>query len=234
MSSSFAADFVTFARANARTEPQGQSHSETNHVEYRLPVPTMRAFVKNWLTTHPPLSQAEWLHTLDTLYNGDSLEERSAAGMLLKHHKAHRQQLALDHFERWLARLHGWKEVDSTCQTVFAPAEIFSRWAEWDAFLRRLAASPDINQQRASLVLLVDVVRSSDDSRGITLALALIEKLHHERDKRASKAISWVLREAVKRHRSAVERYLEAHQTHLPNAIVREVRTKLKTGKKRV
>ncbi|MFN8372545.1 MAG: DNA alkylation repair protein [Anaerolineae bacterium] len=234
MVSSFAADFNTFVRSGAKTEHEGQSHSETDHVEYRISVPKMRAFVKNWLATHPQLSQAEWLFTLDTLYAGDSLEERSAAGMLLKHHKAYRQQLSLEHVEQWLAQLHGWKEVDANCQTVFSPAEMFKRWAEWETFLRRLAASPDLNQQRASLVLLVDVVRSSDDARGIKLAVDLMESLHHERDKRISKAVSWVLREAVKRHRGAVEQYLAAHQPHLPNATVREVQTKLKTGKKRV
>lgn len=233
MGTSFATDFNTFIRAATKTSPQGQSHSETDHVEYRIPVPSMRAFVQNWLATHDPLSQAEWLHTLDALYSGESLEERSAAGMLLKRHKAHRQQLALGHLEQWLAQLHGWKEVDATCQTVFTPGEMFSRWAEWEAFLRRLAASPDINRQRASLVLLVDVVRSSDDLRGVTLAVDLIQQLQDERDKRLSKAVSWVLREAVKRHRDAVERYLAAYQTHLPNATLREVQTKLKIGKKR-
>jgi 3-methyladenine DNA glycosylase AlkD len=233
MDADFVADFHAFVHSIAKVDQQGQSHSETDHLEYRIPIPTLRTFVKNWLTSHPPLSEAEWLHTLDRLYNGESLEERMAAGMLLSLHKAYRRQLALDHFEQWLAQLHGWKEVDGTCQTVFTPAEIFSRWNEWEAFLRGLAASPNLNQQRASLVLLVDVVRSSDDSRGMDLAVSLMQNLQHERDKRISKAVSWLLREAVKRHRGTVEAYLSQNQAHLPGAVIREVQTKLKIGKKR-
>ncbi len=234
MTTAFVTDFHIFIRAHARTDFQGQSHSETDHVEYFIAVPAMRAFVKEWLTAHGLMPQSEWLETLDSLYSSDSLEERMVGGMLLAQHKAHRQALALDHFEQWLGQLHGWKEVDSTCQTVFTPAEMFRRWDEWELFLRRLAASDDLNQQRASLVLLVDVVRSSDDGRGIGLAMALMARLVHERDKRVSKAVSWVLREAVKHHRGAVERFLAEHETHLPNTTLREVRTKLNTGKKRV
>lgn len=233
MSTPFASDFLTFARSSNRATRDGQSHSETDHLEYRIPVPAMRAFVKTWLAEHDPLTEAEWLDTLDTLYTGESLEERAVAGMLLKAHKAHRKSLALPRLEQWLAQLHGWKEVDGTCQTVFTPAEMFSRWAEWEPFLRRLSVSPDVNQQRASLVFLVDVVRSSADPRGISLAIELVQALQGERDKRISKAISWVLREAVKRHRASVERYLEANQAQLPNATVKEVSTMLESGKKR-
>jgi 3-methyladenine DNA glycosylase AlkD len=233
MPNPFVTDFLAFARANVKTGPQPKSHSETDHLEYRLSVPAMRQFVKAWLAAHGPLDQAAWLRTLEALYTGDSMEERMAAGMLLSQHKAHRKALALDRLEGWLGQLHGWKEVDSNCQTVFTPAELYARWAEWEPFLRRLAASPDVNRQRASLVLLVDVVRSSSDPRGMALAADLMTALQGEPDKRLSKAISWVLREAVKRHRPAVEAYLAANRAHLPAATLRDVQTKLATGKKR-
>jgi 3-methyladenine DNA glycosylase AlkD len=234
MTTDFASDFVAFVRAHARAIPPAQSHSETDHVEYFIPVPTMRAFVHDWLAAHPPLLESDWLHTLDTLYHGESLEERMAAGMLLSRHKAHRQRLALARLETWLAQLHGWKEVDTTCQPVFTPAEMFKRWNEWEPFLRQLAARTDVNMRRASLVLLVAVVRSSDDARGIALALTLIQALQHERDKRISKAVSWVLREAVKRHRSHIERYVQDNAPYLPKSSLRDVQTKLDTGKKRI
>jgi 3-methyladenine DNA glycosylase AlkD len=231
----FATDFQAFVQATTRgILPAEVSHSESQHVDYGIPVPVMREHVKNWLAQHEPLSESEWQATLDSLYSGDSVEACSAAGMLLSRHKKYRQRLALDTLEQWLAQLTGWKEVDANCQTVFTPAEMFARWGEWEPFLRHLAASPNVNQQRASLVLLVDVVRSSDDPRGMTLALDLMQRLQAEKDKRITKAISWVLREAVKRHRTAVEQYLAANQAHLPNATVREVQTKLTTGKKRV
>jgi len=90
-----------------------------------------------------------------------------------------------------------------------------------------------VNQRRASLVLLVDVVRSSPDPRGMAVAVDLMAQMQDETDKRITKAISWVLREAVKRHRVAVEQYLAVHQSTLPAVTRREVQTKLSTGKKR-
>lgn len=233
MSNAFVTDFLAFAQANAKTGPQPKSHSETDHIEYRIPVPVMRDFVRDWLANHGTLSEADWLQTLDTLYHGASLEERQAAGMLLARHKAHRQRLPLQQLEGWLSQLHGWKEVDANCQTVFTPAEMYVRWDEWEPFLRRLGASPDVNQRRASLVLLVDVVRSSPDPRGMAVAVDLMAQMQDETDKRITKAISWVLREAVKRHRVAVEQYLAVHQSTLPAVTRREVQTKLSTGKKR-
>jgi 3-methyladenine DNA glycosylase AlkD len=234
MTNTFPTDFLRFVQSSATSGPQPKSHSETDHVEYRTPVPAMRQFVNEWLAAHGKLSLTEWTQALEALYTGDSMEERMAAGMLLSHHKQHRQGLALDQLAGWLKQLHGWKEVDSNCQTVFTPAEMFARWGEWEPFLRRLAASPDLNLQRASLVLLVDVVRSSPDPRGMALAVDLMQQVQGERDKRISKAISWVLREAVKRHRPVVEAYLAANQAALPGATLREVQTKLATGKKRV
>jgi hypothetical protein len=42
-----------------------------------------------------------------------------------------------------------------------------------------------------------------------------------------------VLREAVKRHRAVVEQHLATHHAHLPASTVRDVQSKLLTGKKR-
>jgi 3-methyladenine DNA glycosylase AlkD len=226
----FLKDLQQFLTSNAR---YGESHSETDHLEYRISVPSMRNFVAQWLASHESIALEDWLLLLDALYHGESLEERQIAGMLLERHKAHRQALSLERLKQWLEQLHGWKEVDGTCQTVFTPQEIFKRWQDWETFLRDLAHADNINLQRASLVLLVDVVRSSADVRGITLALELVQHLHTESDKRISKAVSWILREAVKLHRSAIQAYLDLHRTKLPNATVKELESKLNTGKKR-
>jgi hypothetical protein len=44
--------------------------------------------------------------------------------------------------------------------------------------------------------------------------------------------VSWVLRNLIAQHRDAVVRYLEANRAVLPAISVREVSTKLSTGRK--
>jgi 3-methyladenine DNA glycosylase AlkD len=78
---------------------------------------------------------------------------------------------------------------------------------------------------------LVLPVRESDP-RPFTQAVANIAHLAPERDILISKAVSWVLREAVKHHRAGVEAVLDRYGDVLPKATVKEVRTKLETGKK--
>ncbi len=46
------------------------------------------------------------------------------------------------------------------------------------------------------------------------------------------KAISWALRSIIQHDRDKVEQFLEKHSSKLHNSIVREVKTKLKTGLK--
>jgi hypothetical protein len=44
--------------------------------------------------------------------------------------------------------------------------------------------------------------------------------------------VSWLLRNMIAQHRDAVVRYLEANRAALPAIAVREVSTKLNTGRK--
>jgi hypothetical protein len=44
--------------------------------------------------------------------------------------------------------------------------------------------------------------------------------------------VSWLLRESIKQHREAIKQYLDANRAVLPAFVVREVATKLETGKK--
>lgn len=76
-------------------------------------------------------------------------------------------------------------------------------------------------------------LRESSDIRLITLALQNVDQLKTERDTLIRKAVSWVLREGVKRHADAIRAYLDTHQDALGKTTAREVRGKLETGKKK-
>ena len=132
----------------------------------------------------------------------------------------------------WLAQLEGWAEVDSTCQSVFTAKDLLADWASWQALLESLALDDNINKQRAALVLLTAPITQSSDPRILELSLRLINQLKGEKDKRITKAVSWLLRKGIKQHRLAIADYLDANADALPAIAVRETRKKLLTGKK--
>ena len=81
-------------------------------------------------------------------------------------------------------------------------------------------------------MLLTAPISQSDDTRILELSLQLIGRLSGDRDKRITKAISWLLRKGIKQHRDAIAAYLKANADVLPAIAVRETRRKLLTGKK--
>ncbi len=225
--------FLALMSSGEESAQASAAYTGSPRVHHNIGAPALHDFVADYIASHKhELTPDVAVALLEELYAGESVEEPIIAGLLLAKLPKVRAALPLGVFGRWLDRLHGWVEVDSTCQSTFAPKDIYARWDEWAAFLRGLNASLNINQRRASLVLLIRTVRESDDPRGMALALELIDTLKGERDKLITKAVSWVLREAAKRHSAAVAAYLDAHAGELPAHVVREVRKKLETGKK--
>jgi 3-methyladenine DNA glycosylase AlkD len=223
-------EIAAFLNLSADTEPSlqaTQGYTGSPRIHLGVGANGLRDFLSDFIAAH----KSELM--LDALYAGQTVEEPILAGMLLAKLPAVRTGLPFDVFERWLGQLQGWVEVDSTCQSAFGPKDLYARWEDWSALLRKLNADPNINKRRASLVLLIRTVRESADPRGLALALELVGNRKAERDKLITKAVSWVLRESVKRHASEIAAYLDGHGSELAPHIVREVRKKLETGKKR-
>ena len=191
-----------------------------------------RRILLDFHAAHKDLAFADWLALIDSLYRGESYEERCAPQTLLLKYPRYRRRLPLPQLDRWLGCLDGWAEVDSTCQTVFTDKDLLADWQGWSELLALLAADANINKRRAALVLLTAPISQSDDARILDLSLRLIDRLKGDRDKRVTKAISWLLRKGVKQHRDAIAAYLEANADVLPAIAVRETRKKLLTGKK--
>jgi 3-methyladenine DNA glycosylase AlkD len=135
-------------------------------------------------------------------------------------------------FVRWLDHLEGWAEVDTYCAGKYSAKEIPSQFQVWRPFIRDLALSRNINKRRASLVLLCAPLRHSDNPALARLAFANIKRLGGEKSVLITKAISWVLRSMVKRHRESLEEFTRVNRDSLPSIAVRETETKLRTGRK--
>ncbi len=233
---SHANEILDLIKSHAGPEAVSRAHAGytgSQRVSYGLSTPDRRRIVKAWIKAHrAALTYDAWLVTIDDLYHGTSLDEWSAGSALLDAFPRYRRELPLNRLASWLEGAHGWAEIDSVCQSVFTGQDVLTDWPTWEAFLRQLVADEHISKRRASIVLLIKPLRDSDDPRLLALALENVAVLPAERHKLITKAVSWVLRAAIKHHRAAVERYLDANREALPAVAVREVSNKLRTGKK--
>ena len=211
---------------------QRPEHLGTDRTMYGLRNAKRREIIQDWINANKDVSYEDWLALIDGLYHGESYEERCAPQTLLLKFPAYRRQLPLSQLDQWLGLLEGWAEVDSTCQSVFTANDILEKWGEWQALLEQLSYDDNIHKRRASLVLLTTPVTNSPDERLFEQSIQTIETLKHENHKLITKAISWLLRKAIKQHRSQIETYLEEHAESLPAIAVRETQKKLETGKK--
>jgi len=192
----------------------------------------LRQIAREVVRANPEWSDDEWYALLDRLYAGSWYEHRAMGGILLGRLAPLRKRVELARLRNWLTGLHGWAEVDNTCQSSFTEVEILARWDEWAPFLAEINGAEPVSLRRASMVLLVSALRSTADQRLSDRALANVTARSHEKDGMITKAISWVLRSLALSQPEIVRCYLDEHAGQLPAAAVRETRVKLETGRK--
>ena len=225
-----------------------EQYSGSQRASYGIRVPPLKGAVRGWLREHRQLTRGQWLATLDALYGlGEKveeevvIEERLLAGLLLSRGNRLRRKVGfpLERLAAWLGQLEGWVEVDTTCQATFSLAELMAQWENWERLLRQQAAAPDINRQRAALVLPIGALRETPaEPRLLPLALELTREVNakasvqSQRDKRVVKALSWILRESCKHYAPQITEFLAQEGEGLPASVRRETRIKLETGVK--
>ncbi len=209
-----------------------QRYIGSNKACYAIGAKAERQIVKTWVSTHPKLTSSDYLELLESLYRGESVNEISIAGGLLKALPDVRKIVEPERVDGWLDNLRGWGEVDSLCQSKFSANEVLTNWTAWKRLLDKLASDGNINKKRASLVLLTKPVRDSADKRLATQAFSNIEKLKYHREILVTKAVSWLLRDLTKHHKQKVQEYLNRNEESLPKIAIRETKTKILTGKK--
>lgn len=127
--------------------------------------------------------------------------------------------------------MDNWATVDAFSVTVSGPAWRLGRLDDDDVLA--WATSEDRWWRRAALVSTVALNKKSRGGSGDPgRTLAVCEALAEDRDPMVAKALSWALRELVAHDRSGVEAFLDRHGEALPALVRREVRNKLRTGRK--
>lgn len=156
---------------------------------------------------------------------------RFVGSELLARHPNARSGLDAKSIERLGRGIDSWGAVDVFACYVAGPA-----WRDGripDARIHSWARSPDRWWRRAALVSTVPLnVKSQGGSGDTSRTLSLCARLLGDRDDMVVKAMSWALRELAKRDPAAVRRFLTKHEAALAARVLREVRNKLRTGRK--
>lgn len=133
--------------------------------------------------------------------------------------------------ERLGRGLSDWASVDTFGCYLAGPA-----WREGLLPTRRVHAwlrSPDRWQRRLALVCTVALNVPARGGRGdAKRTLEVCRRAVADRDDMVVKAMSWALRSLVAWEREGVEGFLAEHEAQLAPRVSREVRTKLRTGRK--
>jgi len=206
-----------------------QKYLGTTKTLYQLNTAPKVKLIKTYLKS-AKFTYADFKDLLLSLSLGSSFEELSAMGIILGNYPDFRQQLPTAVVDKLFDHVEGWAETDITCS--FSPEDLLANWPDWQKLLTDFNSDKNIHKRRASLVLLTLPLRDSPDNRFYKLALKNIDKLKSEKDILITKAISWVLRSMIKYHPDIVKDYLQKNTNTLPKIAVREVSTKLLTGKK--
>jgi len=197
---------------------------------YGLRVPQLRGIVRDWGRDHQQIARDELVALVDSLWNGESREERMLFTYLLEHYKHLVPDLTRADFERWRRGLDNWEMTDGL-------GWVLALWllAEPDTrldYLRELITDEDVWSRRLALVATTPINRGHTGFTIPDLTLELVDRVKDERHPMITKAVSWALREMTKSHRDRVAAYLEENREVLARHVVREVSNKLRTGLK--
>ena len=198
---------------------------------YGLRVPQLRDIARAWGRAHQQVARDDLVALVDSLWNGESREERMLFTYLLEHYKHLVPDLTRADFERWRRGLDNWEVADGL-------GWVLALWLLGDPdtrldYLGELIADEDVWSRRLALVATTPINRGHTGFTIPDLTLELVDRVKEERHPMITKAVSWALREMTKTHPDQVAAYLEENRQVLAAHVVREVNNKLRTGLKR-
>ncbi len=156
---------------------------------------------------------------------------RLIAYEIVKHHPAAAAVITATEVERLGEGISDWGAVDCFACYICGPAWRTGRIS--DSRIHRWARSKDRWWRRAALVSTVPLnVRAQGGSGDAGRTLAVCSLLVDDHEETIVKAMSWALRALAVRVPKAVEAFLDEHDGSLAALVKREVRNKLRTGRK--
>ena len=123
------------------------------------------------------------------------------------------RQACVDFYLSHTARINNWDLVDLSCY------KLLGVWLEDKdrQVLYRLVDSDNLWEQRIAMVTCIHFVHQNDFKD----CLALADRLLHHRHDLIHKAVGWLLREAGKKDRDVLIRFLETRYREMPRTMLR-------------
>lgn len=191
--------------------------------------PDNRRLAREWRKTHRETDPESVLALVESLWNAESRDERMVGLEILHLHLGIVRDLGRDRFDRWRAGIDNWAVCDFVATRILGP------WVEADPgdrldYLEQLVGEPHLYSRRLGLVASVHLNRDGTTFGNWTLAQ--VDRLVDERDPMITKAVSWSLRQMTRHQPENVEAYIERRGERIAANARREVRNKLRTGRK--
>lgn len=193
--------------------------------------PRMRTVLRQLLQDLRGKPPEEVLRLVGLLRDQGTHEARQIAFEMLDRRKDARSLLTAQEVRRLGGGNDNWASVDAFGGYVAGPLWREGRVADEEVL--SWARDTDLWWRRTALVATVALnMKSRGGSGDPRRTLLVCRGLVQDREPMVAKALSWALRALVGVDRQAVAEFLKEHDDVLPALVKREVRSKLKTGKK--
>jgi len=193
--------------------------------------PKMRTVLSQLLEDLKGLGPESVLELAWLLREAGTHEGRQVAFELLEKRTDARALLGMKDIRKLGQGNDNWASVDAFSCYVSGPC-----WREGRLSDRQVLSwtrSPNLWWRRTALVSTVPLNMKSRGGTGDpNRTLMICRELVHDSEPMVAKGLSWALRTLVAVDRRGVEAFLDRYEADLSSLVKREVRTKLKTGRK--
>lgn len=211
------------ALSNSNLPPGGAAYLGTDQEFLNVRAPDLRKLARELCDDLP----ADWRTCALALWERHIFDVRNLAVEIAVRHRKDFQKSDWNRFKPWLDESVGWAMIDRLTTDLYA--DLLDCFPDYADKCLVWAKSGNLWLRRASLAVFC---RPARKGQFVEHAFVNLERLAADSDPMIYKAVSWLLRNLTKTHRSLVEAFLRDHESVLAKLVLREVRTKLETGKK--
>ncbi|QGY44640.1 hypothetical protein GM418_13490 [Maribellus comscasis] len=203
----------------------------TNMERLGVSSPQIKKIVNEWSKVLYDFSAQQWIGLCVELAEKEIFEAQIFSYELLWKNKKALAKLNQAQILELGNTLDNWVSVDSYSTMIAG-----WHWREGtlpDSQILKWLKSGNHWLRRAAVVCTISLnLRSKGGTGDTKRTLMVCEKVIDDRNDLVVKALSWALRELSKNDKPAVEDFLIKYQDRLHSRVVREVKAKLKTGRK--